>query len=417
MQPPRVLRGADYVIFILKMQVFCCYIGYMKKFISFFLCILPFTADAFSTTARSAFLIDLQSGAEIVAKEADTKMPPSSMLKLMTLAVVFDEIKAGRLKMDERIPVSGAADYKNPTWVVASKICLAKGQKITVRDAVLGLIVMSAGDACVALAERIAGSEQAMVQKMNAKARAIGMPQSSFGNVSGLPHPDNLMTSRDLSILAQHMMDSHADLYPMFGTKRFEFAEYQTGWCAEWGRTKTLNYNKLLFIMPGSDGLKTGYTTEGGYGLVASATQGGRRLIGVINGFKAKNHDVLAQEMRKLLQHGFTNTYNKIFYKPGDAIVEIPVWYGRQPTVVATVEKPFAVTLAKGVSTDGLQIIARFEEPLTAPVRMGDKIGEVIVQRDGKVITRAPLVAKERVGKIQLIARIVKNLQVIFGIK
>ncbi|MCL2748465.1 MAG: D-alanyl-D-alanine carboxypeptidase [Alphaproteobacteria bacterium] len=386
----------------------------MKKFISFLFCLLPFTANAFSTTARSAFLIDLQSGSEIIAKEADTLMPPSSMLKLMTLAVVFDEIKAGKLKLDEKIVVPDAADYKNPVWKDASKICLVKGQKITVRDAMLGLIVMSAGDACVTMAERIAGSEPAMVQKMNVKSHEIGMQKSSFGNVSGLPHPDNLMTSRELAILAQYMMNNHADLYPMFATKRFEFNGYQSEWCAEWGRSKTLNYNKLLFIMPGADGLKTGYTAEGGYGLVASASQGGRRLIGVINGFKAKNHEALAAEMKKLLLHGFTNTYNKIFYKPGDAIAEIPVWYGRQPTVVATVAKPFAVTLPKGGAADGLRVLARYEEPLPAPIREGEKIGEIIVQQDGKIIARASLIAKERVGKVQFFARIMKNLQMIF---
>ncbi|MCL1892098.1 MAG: D-alanyl-D-alanine carboxypeptidase [Alphaproteobacteria bacterium] len=404
----------------------------MKKLLSLALCLLPFAANAeFKTTAHSAFLIDPQSGTEIVAKEADTLMPPSSMLKLMTLAVVFDEIKAGKLKLDERIVVPDAADYKNPTWATASKICLVKGQKISVRDAVLGLIVMSGGDACVTMAEKVAGSEPEMVRRMTQRAREIGMARSTFGNVSGLPHPDNLMTSRELATLAQYFINRHADLYPMFATKRFEFSEYQTEWCAEWGRTKTLNYNKLLFIMPGAEGLKTGNTAEGGYGLVASATQGGRRLVGVINGFKAKNHDALAAEMKKLLQYGFTDTINKTFYKPGDTIVEIPVWYGRRPFAVATVEKPFVITLPVGAkylspqggkysaptNTDNIRILARYAEPLPAPIRAGDKIGLIIAQQDGKAIASADLVAKERVGKVQFFARIWKNLQVIFGIK
>jgi D-alanyl-D-alanine carboxypeptidase (penicillin-binding protein 5/6) len=393
------------------------YISHMKKLLfiihcSLFICVG--NAFAFDTKARSAFLIDLQSGTEIVAKESDTLMPPSSMLKLMTLAVAFDEIKSGNLKMEDRIIVPESADYKNPIWASASKICLSASQKISVRDAVLGLIVMSGGDAGVTLAHKIAGSEAAMTTRMTALAREIGMPQSSFGNVSGLPNPGNMMTSRELATLAKYLIEQHSDLYPLFATRRFEFAEYQSEWCAEWGRNHTYNYNRLLFIMPGADGLKTGHTDDGGYGMVASANVSGRRLVGVINGFKGKNHEALAQEMKRLLNHGYTNTTNKVFYKPGDAIVEIPVWYGRQPTAVATIEKPFAITLPRDADASKIQVLARYSEPLPAPVRAGDVIGEIIAQQAGRVVARAPLVARERVGKVQFLARIIKNLQVIF---
>lgn len=387
----------------------------MKKILFIIFCFLPFAVNAFSTNARSAYLIDLQSGAEIVSKEADTLMPPSSMLKLMTLAVAFDEIHDGNLEMDERITVPKDADYKNPVWSDASKICLSAGQKISVRDAVLGLIVMSGGDAGVTLATKIAGSEDAMVQKMTDKARKIGMEKSSFGNVSGLPNPNNLMTSRELAILAQYLIEHHPDLYPLFATKQFEFKEYQSEWCAKWGQSKTLNYNKLLFIMPAADGLKTGHTDDGGYGMVASAKIGGRRLIGVINGFKAKGHQALAIEMKRLLNYGFNETTNKVFYKPGDKITEIPVWYGREKTAIATVKKPLAVTLPRGTDTNGLRVLVRYEEPLPAPVHQGEKIGEIIAEQNGQVVARAPLVAKERVGKIQFIARIIKNISVIFN--
>ncbi|MFA7188419.1 MAG: D-alanyl-D-alanine carboxypeptidase family protein [Alphaproteobacteria bacterium] len=387
----------------------------MKKIIFVIFCILPFSVNAFSTNARSAYLIDMQSGAEIVSKEADTLMPPSSMLKLMTLAVTFDEIRNGNIKMDERIVVPEAANYKNPVWAGASKICLSAGQKISVSDAVLGLIVMSGGDAGVTLANKIAGGEDAMVQKMTDKAREIGMEKSSFANVSGLPNPNNLMTSRELAILAQHLIEQHSDLYPLFATKQFEFKEYQSEWCAQWGRSKTMNYNKLLFIMPGADGLKTGHTDDGGYGMVASAKIGGRRLIGVINGLKTKGHEALAAEMKRLLNYGFNKTTNKVFYKPGDKIVEIPVWYGRKKTAIATVAKSFAITLKRSESADGIRLIARFEEPLPAPVRKGDKIGEVIAERNGEIVARAPLIAKERIGKIQFIARIIKNISVMIN--
>ena len=221
------------------------------------------------------------------------------------------------------------------------------------------------------------------------------------------------MTSRELATLAYHLIADYPDLYPLFATRRFEFNDYQTDWCRDWGRTHTLNYNKLLFIMPGADGLKTGHTDQGGYGMVASAVSGGRRLIGVINGFRGKGHDGLASEMKKMLNYGFTTTSTRVFYRPGDEIVNVPVWYGRQNTVVATVAKNFAITHPKDKSFTNLRILARYDDPVAAPVRVGDKIGEIIAEQDGKVLARADLVAKNRVRKIQFLGRVLKNIRVI----
>ena len=388
-----------------------------KKIIAVFLALVAGAANAgeFKTKAKSAFLIDYDSGAEIVAKNADTLMPPSSMIKLMTLAVLFDELKAGNITMDTRFPVGENADYNRPEWYPASKICLTAGQTISVRDLILGLIVLSGGDASVVVADKLAGSESAFTAMMEKKARSIGMEQSTFGNASGLPDPNNLMTSRELAILAEHLITDYPDIYPMFATKRFEFKEHQTDWCREWGRTHTVNYNKLLFNMRGADGLKTGHTADGGYGMVASAKIGGRRLIGVINGFNGKGHEALAGEMKKLLEHGFATTTNKVFYSPNDAVAEIPVWYGRQPTVVATVGKPFAITVDKEAGLKGVRVLARYDEPLMAPVRAGDEIGQLIAEQNGNVIARAPLIAKDKVGKIQFVGRIIKNIKVMFG--
>ena len=392
---------------------------FMKKKLFILLLTLISTtanADDFKTKAKSAFLIDYDSGMEIVAKNADTLMPPSSMIKLMTLALLFDELKAGNLTMDTRITVGENADYNKPEWYPASKICLVAGQTITVRDLILGLIVLSGGDASVVVAEHIAGTEDAFTNKMLEKARSIGMEQSTFGNASGLPNPNNLMTSRELAILAEHLISDYPDIYPMFATKRFEFAEHKTDWCREWGRTHTMNYNKLLFNMAGADGLKTGHTSDGGYGMVASALVGGRRLIGVINGFNGKGHEALANEMKKLLNYGYTNTVGKTFFVPGDTIAEIPVWYGRQESVPATVNKKFAITTDKENGISGVRVLARFNEPVAAPVNKGDVIGELIAEQNGRVIARAPLVAQERVSKTQFFGRVIKNIKVIFGI-
>ena len=387
------------------------------KFIALFLMFVCgiANADEFKTKAKSAFLIDYDSGVEIVAKNADTLMPPSSMIKLMTLAVLFDELKAGNITMDTRFPVGENADYNRPEWYPASKICLVTGQTISVRDLILGLIVLSGGDASVVVAEKLAGSELAFTAKMTEKARSIGMEQSTFGNASGLPDPNNLMTSRELAILAEHLVTDYPDIYPMFATKRFEFKEHKTDWCREWGRTHTLNYNKLLFNMRGADGMKTGHTADGGYGMVASAKVGGRRLIGVINGFNGKGHDALAGEMKKLMEFGYATTVNKVFYRAGDTVTDVPVWYGRKDTVIATVAKTFAITLPKDGGMSGVRVLARINTPVPAPVRAGDVIGELIAEKNGKIVAQTPLVAKETVKKRQLFGRVIENIKVICG--
>ena len=387
-----------------------------KKLFILLLSLITSVAHAeFSTRAKSAFLIDYESGAEIVTKNADTLMPPSSMIKLMTLTVLFDEIKAGNIKMDDRLYVSENADYNNPLWYPASKICLVQGQTISVKDAILGLIVLSGGDASVVVAEKLAGSETAFTDLMQKKAKDLGMNQSTFGNASGLPNPNNLMTSRELAILAKYIITEHPDIYPLFSTKRFEFDEYQTDWCKEWGRTHTMNYNKLLFNMPGADGLKTGHTEDGGYGMVASTKIGGRRLIGVINGFRGNSHDALAEEMKKLLNYGYANTTNKNFYRPGDNITQVPVWYGKESSVIATVEYPFTITLPKSDGLNGVRVLARYNDPVPAPIKQGDKIGEIIAEKNGEIIARAPLIAKNNVRKTQFLGRIIKNISVMLG--
>ena len=389
----------------------------IKKFLILCSLMISCVANAadFQTNANSVYLFDYDSGEEIVSKNADKLMPPSSMLKLMTLTVLFDAIKSGDLKMDDLLVASENADYTNKLWYPASKLCLVNGQKITVRDAILGIIVLSAGDASVVVAEHFAKTENKFTDLMTKKAREIGMEKSSFGNASGLPHDNNLMTSRELGMLAKYIIDEYPDIYPMFATRRFEFTDSKTEWCQDWTRTHTMNYNKLLFSMSGADGLKTGHTDDGGYGMVASSKIGGRRLIGVINGFRGKGHDALAEEMKKLLNHGYKTTQTKVFYHAGDVLTKIPVWYGIKPTVEATVDTNVAITLAKNETLKNIRVLARFDEPISAPVKKGQKIGEVVIEKNGDIIKRIPLVAKNKVRKIQFFGRIIKNIVVMFG--
>ena len=386
----------------------------IKKFLIFLTCLNIGIANAaeFSTKAKSAYLVDYDSGDEIVSKNANELMPPSSMLKLMTLTVLFDQIKSGNLKMDDVLTVSENADYKNPLWYPASKMCLVTGQKITVRDAILGIIVLSAGDASVTVAEHLAGNENKFSELMHKKALEIGMEKSTFGNASGLPNENNLMTSKELAMLAKYIIDEYPDIYPMFATKRFEFNDTKTDWCRDWTKTHTMNYNRLLFSMPGADGLKTGHTDDGGYGVVASAKIGGRRLIGVINGFRGKGHDALAEEMKKLLNYGYKNTQTKTFFRAGDVLLKVPVWYGRYPTVDATTKENIAITLPKDYSLKNIRVLARYDEPVAAPVKVGQQIGEIVIEKNGDIVKRIPMIAKERVRKIQLFGRVFKNISV-----
>ena len=389
----------------------------LKKFLILCMCLnIGFAnADDFQTKAKSAYLIDYDSGHEIVSKNADVLMPPSSMLKLMTLTVLFDAIKSGDLKMDDLLTVSENADYKNPLWYPASKMCLTIGQQITVKDAILGIIVLSAGDASVTVAEKLAGDESKFTELMQKKAHEIGMVQSTFGNASGLPHDNNLMTSKELAMLAKYIIDEYPDIYPMFATKRFEFTDTKTDWCRDWNKSHTMNYNKLLFQMSGADGLKTGHTDEGGYGVVASAKVGGRRLIGVINGFRGKGHDGLAEEMKKLLNYGYKNTYTKVFYRTGDTLFKIPVWYGRKAELEVTVGENVAITLPKDYPLKNIRVLARYEEPIAAPIKAGQTVGEVVIEKNGDIVRRIPLVAKERIRKIQFFGRVLKNISVMLG--
>ena len=176
-----------------------------------------------------------------------------------------------------------------------------------------------------------------------------------------------------------------------------------------------MNYNKLLFSMSGADGLKTGHTDDGGYGMVASAKVGGRRLIGVINGFRGRGHDALAEEMKKLLNHGYKTTQTKVFYHAGDVLMQVPVWYGVKPTVDATVNENVAITLPKDYSLKNIRVLARYEEPVAAPVQAGQQIGEVVIEKNGDIVKHIPLVAKNKVRKIQFFGRIFKNISVMLG--
>jgi len=361
---------------------------------------------AFQSPARSFFLTDYQSGQVIASKDQDELMPPSSMIKLMTAELTFGALRSGKLSLGAKITVPKAADFKSlpPD---ASKICLSEGQTITVEDALTGLIVVSGADAAITLATAIAGGEPQFIDLMAKRAQEIGMDFTSFGNASGLPDVSNLSTSRELAMLATHIARTYPEYMRFFKVRRFEFVNPVAPQCRDWIKTHTINYNRLLFIMGGAEGMKTGHTFRGGYGIVAAAERKGRRLIGVINGLAAKNHDALAQEGKRLLEYGYDNTYNKEI----KAEVAIPVWYGQKRAVKANTERPFTVTLDNGADMTGLKVVAMAPNRINAPIKKGDLVGLVVARLDGRDIKTENLYAAEDVPRVRFFARIIANIQ------
>ncbi|MDR1826611.1 MAG: D-alanyl-D-alanine carboxypeptidase [Rickettsiales bacterium] len=364
-------------------------------------------APAWAGPAKSYYLVDFQSGQAIVSKSADDLMIPASMIKLMTAELAFDALRSGKISMNTKLITPKNADHKNPALLSASKVCLSEGQVITVEDALTGLLVVSGGDAAITLAEKLGGSEEAFVQMMTERARKIGMEYTSFGNSSGLPDVNNLSTSRELAILADHIIRTYPEYLYFFRTRRFEFVNPITDFCRAWAKSHAINYNKLLFIMGGADGMKTGHTVKGGYGMVATANRKNRRLIAVINGMNAKGHDPLALEAKRLLEYGYENTFNREI--KSEAVV--PVWYGRKPEVIARTKRPFILTLKNGTDLDALRVSAFVSNDISAPLAAGEEVGLIVATLDGVEIKSDKLYAVEDVPRIRFFGRILRNIR------
>ena len=243
-------------------------------------------AQALETRAREAFLIDVTTGTVLLEKDADVSMPPASMSKIMTAYLVFGALKEGRISLDDKLPVSEKAWRKG-----GSKMFVEVGSEVSVEDLLRGVIVQSGNDACIVLAEALAGSEEAFAEQMTRKAREIGMEGSTFTNSTGWPDPNHRMTARDLAILAERMVQDFPDFYHYYSEREFTYNGIRQG-----------NRNPLLYKNLGADGLKTGHTEEAGYGLTASAERDGRRLVLVINGLESIK--ARSEEAERLIASG-----------------------------------------------------------------------------------------------------------------
>ncbi len=354
---------------------------------------LPVVAEELKTTATHALLMDADTGAILFEKKADEKMHPASMSKLMTAYLLFEALKEGRYTMDTEFQVSDNAWRKGGAKTGGSTMFLNPKQSVMIKDLLRGIIVQSGNDACIVVAEGMAGSEEAFAQMMTNKAKQLGLQNSSFRNATGLPHPEHLMSAKDLALLAQHLMNDFPEYYPIYSEKEFTY-----------NKIKQENRNPLLKQMPGADGLKTGHTSKAGYGLTGSMkTYDGRRLIMVINGLKTMAER--GKESQKVMSWGVANFENAAILSPEKELVQVPVWLGEKQTVAAVPEKKLVYTVSKW-ETPEIKSVVRFEQPIKAPVKAGQKLGEITTTLPDKSTMKTALLAKEDVAKLGYFAKI-----------
>ncbi|MSU89846.1 D-alanyl-D-alanine carboxypeptidase [Rhodobacteraceae bacterium 2CG4] len=363
------------------------------------LLLAPLSAAAFETAARSALVVDHATGTVLLEKDADVPLPPASMSKLMTLFMVFEALEAGRLSLDERLPVSQQAQQMG-----GSTMFLDTTDKVRVEDLILGVIVQSGNDACVVLAERLAGTETAFAQQMNVRARELGMLDSTFANSTGWPHPDHRMSARDLVRLSTLLIERFPQYYEYFSVREYDFD----------GRAPSNRYNRnpLLNLDLGADGLKTGHTEEAGYGLVGSAVQNGRRVTMVVTGLGSSQERVAESE--RLLTWAFREFTSRELFRAGETIATADVWIGaagQVPLVAAD-----AVTaVVPWAEKDNITTWVEYSGPIEAPIEKGQPVAELVVTVPGVGETRHALQAAEGVGRGGFMSKLQATAQVLMG--
>jgi D-alanyl-D-alanine carboxypeptidase (penicillin-binding protein 5/6) len=340
---------------------------------------------AFDGDAPTAILIEGSSGSVLFEKNADELRAPSSMMKLMTAEVVFNAIKQGKIKLTDEFRISENAWRKGGAPSGGSTMFAAINSKVAVDDLLHGAIIQSGNDACIALAEGISGNERIFANDvMTKRARELGLTKSTFGNSNGLPDPNNKMTVRELAQLARHIILTYPEEYKLFNEREFT-----------WNKIRQQNRNPLLNSLNGADGLKTGFTKEGGYGMVGSAVQNGTRLIVVINGLE--DPDDRAQEAKKMLEWGFRNFEARPLFAENQQVGFAKVFGGESRSVKLTSPQAIKVMVPKNGSE---KLIARivYSGPVRAPIKEGQAIGVVRVWRGTNIAMEAPVYAAEAVA-------------------
>lgn len=344
-------------------------------------------AQEIETVARQAILLDLDSGAILLNKNADELMHPASMTKMMTVYLVFERLKNGTLSLDDTFPVSEKAWKKG-----GSKMFVEVGSRVKVEDLLQGIIVQSGNDATIVVAEGIAGTEEAFAKEMTAKAKELGMTHTTFKNASGWPDPEHLTTAHDLSVLASAIIRNFPEYYHYFSEKVFTYS----------GITQH-NRNPLLYVDDSVDGLKTGHTEESGYGLTASAKRDGRRLLLVINGLPTEKSR--ETESERILDWGFREWKTYDLFAANDKVEDAPVWLGDQGTVPLVLDAPVKVTLRRK-DRDDMKVQVRYDGPIKAPVEQGEAVGTLTVSAPGIEPRVVALRAGETVNKLGPLGRL-----------
>jgi serine-type D-Ala-D-Ala carboxypeptidase (penicillin-binding protein 5/6) len=342
---------------------------------------------AFDGDAPTAILTEASSGAVLFEKNADEMRAPSSMMKLMTVEVVFHAIKEGKAKLTDEYRISENAWRRGGAPAGGSTMFAVLNSKVSIDDLLHGAIIQSGNDACIALAEGMAGNERIFAADfMTKRARELGLTKSTFGNSNGLPDPNNKMTVRELAKLARHVILTYPEFYKLFGEKEFT-----------WNKIRQQNRNPLLnSTLEGADGLKTGYTKEGGYGMVGSAVQNGIRLIVVVNGLE--DPDDRASEAKKMLEWGFRNFEVRTLIAADQTVGYARVFGGESRSVKLTSPEPIKVMVPK--NSGGEKLIARiiYNGPVRAPVQSGQAIGVVRVWRGANIAVEQPVYAGESIA-------------------
>ncbi len=345
---------------------------------------------AIETKAREALVLDYATGTVLLAKNADVSIPPASMSKLMTLNLVFEALRDGRLTLDEKLPVSKhAMSYGGSTMFLNTR------DKVRVEDLIKGVIVLSGNDACVVLAEAIAGSEPEFARLMTERAKQLGMTQSKFANSNGWPDPGQRMSARDLVTLAERLIRVFPQYYKYFSIKEFAFDNRSPA--------NRYNRNPLLKLGIGADGLKTGHTDEAGYGLVGSGVKNGRRVVLMISGLNSAAER--SSEAEKLMNWAFRQFVEKKVLKSGQKMGRANIWLGQDKTVDLVVGKDLTLLLPVA-SVQKLTGDIKMSEPIAAPISKGQVIGRLTIKVPDLKSVEVPLLAANDVEKAGFLSRL-----------
>ena len=367
--------------------------------IIFYLKLISSAAAISNIDARTWILIDYHSNEIIHEFDPDKKINPASMTKIMTSIIAFELLKNNKLNLDDTFTVSEKAWRLSQSGY--SSMFIMINDQVSVEDLLKGIIIASGNDACIALAEGIAGSEETFAEMMNEKAIEIGMSSTNFNNSSGINDPDNYSTVRDIAIMSKYLINNYPDYYEIFKEKTFT-----------WDRTggepiKQGNRNPLLYKSVGVDGVKTGYLSVEKYSLASSMIKNDRRLIAVASGFPTKN--LRSSESLKLLNWGFRNTNTFEIAKKDETLFELDTWLGKKNKIRATTKENYFLTINKK-DVRNLNVSIKYDGPIVAPIQKGDQVAELVISSKEKIIKNLPLYASEDLKKVNFFKSLITSI-------